>query len=349
MRKKMVVGMSGGLDSSVSAYLLKKQGFDVIGVSLKLYPEVSKCCRLEDIEDAKKVAEAIGIPHFTFDYTEEFQKRVVDYFAREYISGRTPNPCALCNREIKFGLLLKKAREMGADYLSTGHYASIVYKNNEPYLAPARDRKKSQEYFLSLIEPQNLKNVIFPLSNFKKQEVKQIAISAGLPLREKKESQDVCFVGEAGYLDFLRKNYTIKEEKGKIVDTRGNILGYHEGFIKYTVGQRRGIGISSTEPYYVVKIIASENTLVVGRREEVFFKTITVKPMIWRGKKQGKYRVKIRYSHEAAPSKIRLNAEGNEIEVEFIESQFAPTPGQLAVFYNEEELIVGAGIINSPD
>lgn len=347
MKAKVVVGMSGGIDSSVAAYLLKKQEYKVIGVSLKLYPEVSKCCRLEDIEDARRVAEAIGIPHFVFDYTEEFKKAVVDYFASEYMRGRTPNPCALCNREIKFGLFLKKAKELGATYLATGHYARIAYKNSEPFLRPAKDTKKSQEYFLSLIEPSILKSIIFPLGNLKKKEVREIAKQAKLPLRSKKESQDVCFVGEEGYLKFLRKNYDLKEEKGLIVDSEGNHLGYHDGFIRYTIGQRKGIRISSSSPLYVIKIEPEKNVIVVGERNSAFFKNIKVKPVIWRGKSPGKFLVKIRYNHKPAPAKVFFDPEKEIIEMEFYHPQFAPTPGQVAVFYNEDLLVIGAGFIDS--
>lgn len=347
MKAKVVVGMSGGVDSSVAAYLLKKQGYQVIGVSLKLYPEVSKCCRLEDIEDARRVAESIGIPHFVFDYTKEFKKAVVDYFAREYMKGRTPNPCALCNREIKFGLFLKKAKELGATYLATGHYARIVYKNSEPFLTPARDTKKSQEYFLSLIEPTNLKSVIFPLGNFKKEEVREIAKQAKLPLRQKKESQDVCFVGEDGYLEFLRKKYSLKVERGIIVNSEGNHLGYHKGFIRYTIGQRKGIGIPSSSPLYVIKIEPEKNLIVVGERNSAFFRNIKVNPVIWRGKSSGEYLVKIRYNHKPAPARVFFNPGEEEIEVEFHHPQFAPTPGQVAAFYNKELLVIGAGFIDS--
>jgi len=347
MKKKVVVGMSGGIDSSVSAYLLKQKGYEVIGVSLKLYPEVSKCCRLEDIEDARRVAETLGIPHYAADYTPLFKKIVIDYFAKEYISGRTPNPCALCNKEIKFRILFEKAQKMGADYLATGHYARIVYREEQPFLAPAKDRKKSQEYFLSLIEPSKLKHVIFPLGEYTKEEVKKISLQADLPIRKKKESQDVCFVGEGGYLEFLRKNYKINEEAGPIIDSEGNLLGWHDGYLKYTIGQRKGLGISSSQPYYVIKIIPEKNTIVVGTKKQAYSKTIRVKPVIWRGKVKGNYKVKIRYNHTPTPAEVKLLPQENELLVHFSEAQFAPTPGQVAVFYDRDNLVIGAGFIEN--
>ncbi len=341
--KKVVIGMSGGVDSSVAAYLLEKWGYEVIGISLKLYPEVSRCCRPEDIEDAKKVAQFLNIPHYVLDYTEMFKKEVVDYFAGEYLSGRTPNPCAICNLKIKFGLLLNKAKKMGADYFATGHYANILHKKGEPYLAPAKDREKSQEYFLSLLPPEALKYVIFPLAELNKGEVKEIALKVNLPLREKRESQDVCFVGEGGYIEFLRRNYKIKEEKGLIIDSEGNLLGKHTGYIKYTIGQRKGLGISSAQPLYVIKIIPERNLIIAGKKNDVYHKTISVKPFLWRGKEEGKYKVKIRYNHKLASAEVFFTKE--EIKVNFERPQFAPTPGQLAAFYDDEYLLIGSGFI----
>lgn len=346
MKKKVIVGMSGGIDSSVAAYILKEKGYEVIGVTLKLYPEVSKCCRPEDIEDAKKVASKIGIPHLLLDFTKEFKKAVIDYFAKEYLRGRTPNPCAVCNRDIKFRLLIEKAKEIGADFVSTGHYAKIVKRGSEYFLSPAKDRNKSQEYFLSLILPSHLRFLLFPLGDLYKSEVVELARKVKLPVRTKPESQDVCFIGNSSYVEFLKKNYDIELKKGEIMDIKGNVLGFHENFIKYTLGQRRGLGISHSEPLYVVKIDYKKNRIVVGKREHTFFKTIYVTPLVWRGKRQGTYWVKIRYRHKKSKAEVSLDSKDEKIKVEFYEPQFAPTPGQVAVFYDNDELVIGSGFID---
>lgn len=339
----VVVAMSGGLDSSMAAYFLKQQGYNVVGITLKLYPEVSRCCRLEDIEDARRVAAFLNIPHYVFDFTEPFKKEIVDYFAKEYLAGRTPNPCAFCNWKIKFGLLFKKARQIGACYLATGHYARIVWKDEKPYLAPAKDRNKSQEYFLAFLPPEILRRVIFPLGDFTKEEIQKLAEQIGLPVRGKRESQDVCFVPDGDYIKFLREKYKIKLKPGRILDRFGRELGIHKGFLAYTIGQRKGLGISASRPLYVIEIDPLKNLLIVGEREHTYKDWIKVKLFLWRGEEKGEYSVRIRYKHKPAPAKIHVK--NGLAEVKFHSPQFAPTPGQIAVFYNEEELVIGAGTI----
>ncbi len=344
MRKRMaVVAMSGGLDSSMAAYFLKQQGYNVVGITLKLYPEVSRCCRLEDIEDARRVAAFLKIPHYVFDFTEPFKKEIVDYFAKEYLSGRTPNPCAFCNWKIKFGLLFKKAIGIGASYLATGHYARIVWKDQEPYLAPAKDRSKSQEYFLAFVPPEVLKKVILPLGDFTKDEIQKLADKIGLPVRGKRESQDVCFVPDGDYIKFLREKYQVKLEPGKILDKFGRELGIHKGFLAYTIGQRKGLGISASKPLYVIEIDPEKNLLIVGDRQDTYKDWMKVKLFLWRGKEKGEYSVRIRYKHKPALAEIQVR--NSFAEVKFHSPQFAPTPGQIAVFYDEEELVIGAGTI----
>ncbi len=336
--KRVVVGLSGGVDSSVAALLLKRQGFEVIGVSLKLYREESGA--------AERVARFLEIPLRVLDLRREFREKIMDYFAREYRRGRTPNPCALCNSYIKFRYLEKVRREEKAEFIATGHYARIVEKGRKFYLAPAKDRGKSQEYFLSLLPEDILEKTLFPLGNLTKEEVRKLAGN----IAAKRESQDICFVRERNYHKFLEKEYGFLPKKGDIITTWRKKIGQHNGFYKFTVGQRRGIGVSSTQfpggakgPLYVVKILPEENAVVVGEKEQAYRSEIKVELKLWKGTGDGNYRVRIRYRHPGAEAKVKI--EGNIATVNFLLPQFAPAPGQLAVFYDEEELVVGAGFI----
>ncbi len=344
MKNLVVIGLSGGIDSSAAAYLLKEQGYDVIALTLNLFFE-------SDVERARRVAEHLNIPHFVLNLREEFRKEIMDYFASEYRKGRTPNPCAFCNPGIKFKYLLKFAEERGADFIATGHYARILEKEGKYYLAPAKDRKKSQEYFLALLNESVLGKTLFPLGELTKKEARKIIQEKEIPADIRKESQDICFIGPQGYADFLESEYGFKREKGKIISPARLVVGEHKGYYRYTIGQRRGIGISSTElpftsvkgPLYVVNIDAEENMIMVGPREYLMQTSMKVNLLVWRGEKKGNYRVKIRYRHPAAEAEVKIS--DNEAEVTFKEPQFAPTPGQIAVFYNEEDLVIGAGTI----
>ncbi|OGP53035.1 MAG: tRNA 2-thiouridine(34) synthase MnmA [Deltaproteobacteria bacterium RBG_13_52_11] len=339
--------MSGGVDSSVAAYMLKEEGFDVVGVTLKLYPEVSRCCRLEDIDDARRVAHFLDIPHYVFDFTLDFKKEVVDYFITEYMAGRTPNPCVICNQKIKFGFLLKRVWSIGGSCLATGHYARIVEENGSCSLVAARDRGKSQEYFLSFLSEEVLKQVMFPLGDYTKAEIKQISQEVGLPLGPKKESQEVCFVApDDNYISFIKRHLRVDTRTGTLINSKGELMGYHKGFFCYTFGQRRRIGIRASSPHYVIGIDPIKNVVIIGPKCEAYAKTIGVTLVLWR-KGDGSFPLsaKIRYRHDPAPATVEVK--GSEAWVIFEEPQFAPAPGQIAVFY-EGDRVVGSGKIMGP-
>ena len=344
MAQRIVVAMSGGVDSSVAAYVLKEQGFDVVGVTLKLYPEVSRCCRLEDIEDARRVAHFLDIPHYVFDFTQDFKREVVDYFISEYMAGRTPNPCVICNQKIKFGLLLQKVSAIGASRMATGHYSRLVEENGGVYLAKAKHKRKSQEYFLAFLPEEVLRKVIFPLGSYTKETIKKISQDVGLPLRPKKESQEVCFVSpDDSYGSFIKRHVKVDSRTGTLVNSRGELVGLHKGFFYYTMGQRRRIGIRASFPHYVIGIDPIKNVVIIGPKCEAYAKSIGVTLVLWR-KGDGRFLVsaKIRYRHDPAPATVEVK--GREALVIFEEPQFAPAPGQIAVFY-EGDRVVGSGKI----
>lgn len=338
--------MSGGVDSSVAAYLLKEQGFDVVGVTLKLYPEVSRCCRLEDIEDARRVAHFLRIPHYVFDFTDAFKKEVVDYFISEYMEGRTPNPCVICNQKIKFGLLWQKVAALGAFRMATGHYSMLVEKNGGLYLAIAKDKRKSQEYFLAFLPEEILRKTLFPLGACTKEAIKKISQQVGLPLRPKKESQEVCFVPpHDNYVSFIKRHLKVDNRSGALVNSRGEPVGSHNGFFYYTIGQRKRIGIPASSPYYVIGIDPLKNVVIIGPKSEAYAKGIGVTLVLWR-KGEGSFLLsaKIRYRQVPAPATVKVK--GREAWVQFDEPQFAPAPGQIAVFY-EGDRVVGSGKIRA--
>ncbi len=336
---KVVVALSGGVDSSVAAFLLKRRGFDVFGISFKLFEG-------HDISDAHKVCEIIGIPLEVLDLQQIFKREVIDYFAEEYLRGRTPNPCAICNLKIKFKFLMEKKKEINADYIATGHYVRVVKKDGKPFLKVAKDRWKSQEYFLSILPEEILKYTIFPLGEYTKEEVKKIAEKENLPVLSKHESQSVCFLGGKGrtYSDFLIKEYGAKAKRGKIIFKNGKELGEHEGYFRYTIGQRKGLRIPYGKPLYVIEIRPKENVVVVGEERDVYKREMNVDLIVWRGASSGEYRVRIRYQH--TPAKALVYVKEKEAKVIFEEPQFAPTPGQLATFY-EDDIVIGGGFIKS--
>ncbi len=338
-RARVLLALSGGMDSAVSAYLLKERGYRVEAVTFRLFDSPSYEARLED---CRKVARFLNIPLLVLDLREDFRKLIMDYFASEYRAGRTPNPCAFCNWRIKFTTLANLAGDRGAEYIATGHYARIVWHEGEPFLAPAVDRKKSQEYFLSFLSPDLLRRTIFPLAEMTKERVRELAEEIELPVKSKKESQDVCFLEGSRYTDFLMREYGFRSERGEIVDRMGRVLGHHRGYFFFTVGQRRGLRVRAGYPLYVTELDPSRNRVVVGRREEVFKRFLRVKLLQWRTRER-ELMVRIRYRH--TPARAKVEKKGKSAEVLFEAPQFAPTPGQIAVFYNNQELVVGAGII----
>lgn len=336
MKKPVIIGLSGGVDSSVAAYLIKEQGYEVIALTLKLYLK-------SDAERAKRVAEYLKIPHFILDLREEFRREIMDYFANEYRKGRTPNPCAFCNPKIKFKYLLKFAVEKGAKFIATGHYAKIIKRGDSFYLSPGKDRVKSQEYFLALLSDEVLKRTLFPMGDLTKEEAREIAKREGIPTEIRKESQDICFIPSGNHADFLRRKYYFSNKKGKFLSPEGKVLGQHAGYYLYTIGQRRGTGVSFSKPLYVVRIDPEKNTVVLGPKEMTYHRRVRVRILVWKGKPRQISKVKLRYRHPAADAKVEIK--DNNARVTFKEPQFAPTPGQIAVFYNEDDLVLGAGTI----
>jgi tRNA-uridine 2-sulfurtransferase len=339
---KVVVAMSGGVDSSVAAALLKNAGYDVIGITMHLWPgkKDGACCSLSAVEDARRVANLLGIPYYVVNFKNIFKKTVIDDFISEYDRGRTPNPCVRCNKLIKFDALLKKAKSLGASYIATGHYAKIKISNGRYLLKKGIDTKKDQSYFLYPLDQDALSHTLFPLADLTKKEVRNIAKKFNLRVADKEESQDVCFIDKSpGELS--------KPKKGDIVDLDGKVLGKHKGYQLYTIGQRKGIGLAGKEPLYVVKIDPKKNELVVGGRGDVFGAELIAGDLNWisvkKSPKKMKVKARIRYNSRESDAEISPLPKGR-VKVTFKEPQFAITPGQSVVFY-DGDVVVGGGII----
>lgn len=340
--------MSGGVDSSASAALLKKQGHGLIGITARMWPEGSRCCSDDDIESARCVCEFLGIPHHVVDLHEAFERDVVDGFVDEYARGRTPSPCALCNRFVKFGALMDAAGALGASALATGHYSRITTDpTGQRHLLKGVDLTKDQSYFLFCLSQDQLARSVFPLGGMLKKDVMAFAKGENLPAAARPESQDLCFAdfGKHHYLVELRRPGITLE--GDIVDVSGRKLGRHQGIHRYTVGQRRGLGIAVGKPVYVVRIDAATNTVVVGMESEAMTTTARLKDVSWiSGRvpdKKLSAEVKIRYNHAPAVCVVTPTGDGRA-ELEFEAAQFAIAPGQIAAFYVGEELVGGGWI-----
>ena len=343
--KKIAIGLSGGIDSSTAAYLLKKEGWDVVGFTLKITPYENSCCDLESLRAIKKLCRNLGIQHYVLDTTEIFKKEIIDYFIKSYLRGMTPNPCAYCNRLIKFGLFLEKIRSFDIDYLATGHYAKIAEEKGSLYIKKNKDTKKSQEYFLSLVRPEVLKWLVFPLAEYTKKEVKGIAKKNGIIFQDRGESQDVCFARGKDYPDFIQANVTDHDRyHGKIRHIDGTCLGEHKGIYNFTYGQRGGLGISWHKPLYVVDIDVSSNTVVVGEKDRLYKDSFLIQDANWFLDPKGckDLKVKVRYNSKAFSCDIEKH--DDKFKVLLKEKVSAITPGQVASFYSDD-LLVGGAII----
>lgn len=350
---RVVVGMSGGVDSSVAAALLQKQSYEVIGVFLKFWHESkkkgigiceNKCCSTEAQRDARRVANILKVPFYAIDVSKEFKKRVVDYFIGEYKKGNTPNPCIECNKWIKFGIFLEKAKRMGADYVATGHYSRLS-RGFPIKLLTAKDKDKDQSYFLWRLDQTQLAKIIFPIGNYQKSIVRKMAQKFDLPVFKKKDSQEVCFIGST-LKEFLASRLTPKA--GSIVGVNGEKIGKHEGLFHYTIGQRRGINIGGTGPYYVINKDFKKNFLVVSSSEnDLLKKEMVVKNIHWVSGQSPQFpffcQVKIRYMSDFVKCKL-VKLERGKLRIVFQGSVRAITPGQSAVFYSKGT-VVGGGVI----
>jgi len=352
MRKRVVAAMSGGVDSSVAAAVLKERGFEVIGITMQIWErsrDWGGCCGTDNIEDAKKVAYRLGISHYVLDFREIFREKVIADFCEEYKQGRTPNPCIRCNQYVKFGALFKKAKELGADYVVTGHYARIEYDEGRGkyLLKKGVDSKKDQSYVLYTMTQEQLKHTLLPLGEFTKEKVRETASELGLPVAGKPESQEICFIPNDNYRDFLQSYMQEEAEPGNIMDKTGKIIGEHRGVLFYTIGQRKGLGISAKEPLYVLAIDKANNSIVVGRKEDVYASELIAGSLNYisteRPEGRLKVKAKIRYLHQPSEAVV-IPIDGKEARVKFKEPQWAVTPGQAVVFYNGDTVIGGGTI-----
>lgn len=355
MSGRVVLAMSGGVDSSVAAYLLQQQGYEVIGLFMRTgvhgpeddQPARKKgCCSALDAGDARRVADRLDIPFYALDFEQEFG-RIMDYFIEEYLSGRTPNPCVVCNNWLKFGKLWSYGKMLQADFVATGHYARIVHENGEPQLHRAVDLDKDQSYVLAGLRHSLLPHLLFPLGGFRKEQVRSIAREAGLGVFDKPDSVEICFVPDNDHAAFIRRRKPDLATAGNIVDTAGKVLARHEGIENFTIGQRKGLGFGSATRRYVLDIVPNTNEVVIGNREELLSHSLRASRVNWLidapRTEPLTCQVRIRYRHPPAPAQVVATEDGGA-QVEFAEPQSAITPGQAVVFYHGDRVLGGGWI-----
>ena len=356
----VLVGMSGGVDSSVSAALLKDEGFEVIGATMKVWdegregtlPDPRICCSLTAVEDALAVCEELGVPYRLLEFSDFFKIEVVDNFCQEYLKGRTPNPCVRCNTILKFDHFLAEARDLDCAFMATGHYARIDRDAAGKYvLKKGIDGTKDQSYFLYGVTQEVLGHLLFPVGNLNKDQVRQLARQYHLPVSHKLESQEICFIPDNDYAGFLRRRFPHAWREGDIIDLRGHTIGKHRGYMNFTIGQRRGLGVAHAVPLYVVDIRPDENVIVAGRKEDLFSQEARVGRMHWIAGDppdlSKRYTAKIRYRHREAPVRVEPLREPGAYGVYFSELQEAITPGQSLVLY-DGDIVLGGGVIARP-
>lgn len=354
MTKKAIIAMSGGVDSSVAAFLMNKKGFDCIGATMKLYDNedifISKeknCCSLDDIEDARSVARRLSMPYYIFNFKDEFREKVIDKFIRTYENGGTPNPCIDCNRYLKFEKLFQRMKELDYDYVVTGHYAKVVEKDGWFYLKKAVDNAKDQSYVLYSLTQNQLSHILLPLGEYSKSEIREIAESQGFLNARKKDSQDICFVPDGDYAGFIEGYKGKKYPAGNFIDKQGNVLGQHQGIIRYTNGQRKGLGIAFGKPMYVADKNIDNNTVTLCTDEELFSSELTAVDFNWLipyPDKEIKCKARVRYNMKEQPATAYI-LDDSSVKIVFDEPQRAITKGQAAVLYDDDTVLGGGTII----